>query len=165
MTNYQLVEENMDLVYFIIHKYYPTFATDEDIIQAGMIGLCHAVNTYDENKSKFSTYASNCIRNEINMEFRSRKKHRNQLSLDFDVTGEDGERGTFGDYCVGEEDIEYVDFDGFYECLNQSEKEMFEWCRSGLTVTEIAENLGCSKEVVYQQLRRIKRMWRETNGD
>lgn len=155
----------MDLVYFILHKYYPTFATDEDIVQAGMTGLCHAANTYDEAKSKFSTYASHCIRNEINMEFRSRKKHRNQLSLDFDITGDDGERGTFGDYCMGDEDVEYLDFDGFYEGLNQGEKEFFELCQSGLTVTEIADKLNCSKELVYQHLRKIKRVWRATNGD
>lgn len=155
----------MTLVYFLINQYYPTFLGDEDIIQSGMMGLCHAADNYDENKSKFSTYASRCILNEINMEFRSRKKHRSPLSLDYEVVSEDGERGKFGDYCVGEEDVNYLDFDGFYDSLSPSEKELFNLRQSGLTVPEIAERLNCSKELVYQQLRRIKTLWRETNGD
>ena len=37
----------------------------EDYIQAGLIGLLKAIRNYDENKAKFSTFATVCIRNEI----------------------------------------------------------------------------------------------------
>lgn len=161
----QLVEDNVNLVYSIVHTHYPTFAKDEDIIQAGMLGLCVAAENYDESKSKFSTYAYKCIRNFINKEFATRKKHRNQLSLDYEVSNDDGEPGKLVDYIACEEDINYIDMDGFYDSLTPSEKEFFDLRKSGLTVSEITEKLDCSKELVYQQLRRIKTAWRETNGD
>lgn len=161
----QLAEDNMNLVYSIIHRYYPNSVNDEDIIQSGMMGLCYAVNTYDESKSKFSTYAFRCICNAINKEFYSRKKYKNQLSLDYDVVGEDGHPGKFSDYYIGKEDVDYVDLEGFYNSLTQTEKEVFNLRQSVGTVAEIANRLKCSKESVYQKLRKIKLVWEETNGN
>ena len=84
MTNERdnLIENNMNLVHFIIGKYYPTYRYDEDLVQCGMIGLIHAADRYDAIKGKFSTYASHCISNEIRRELKRRDKYRNEVSLD-----------------------------------------------------------------------------------
>lgn len=66
-----LFQKNLDLVYYMISRYYPLSIQDEDIIQNGMIGLWKACVTYDESLNMFSTYASKCILNEIRMYFRS----------------------------------------------------------------------------------------------
>lgn len=159
MTNERLVEENMSLVYFIVKRYYPTFTRDEDIIQVGLLALCNAANTWDESKTKFSTYAGHCIRNAINNELRNRKKYRNTLSLDYEVVGEDGEIGKFGDFYVGQTDVEYVDADTFYEQLTPKEKEIVRLRKAGLSVDNIAEELGYSKSSVWSSLRKIKSLW------
>lgn len=88
MTDEQrkLAEENMNLVYHLIGKEYPTFLYDEDIVQSGFLGLCCATMKWKEEKGKFSTFACACIRNAIRMELRSRQAHASTLSLDYLVT-------------------------------------------------------------------------------
>lgn len=70
-----LFEKNIDLVYYMISRYYPLNIQDEDVIQNGMIGLWKACITYYESLNMFSTYASRCILNEIRMYFRSLYTH------------------------------------------------------------------------------------------
>lgn len=78
----QFIEENMNLVYFLIQKYYPTFIHDEDIIQCGMMGLCEAAERFDKNKAKFSYYAKNRILGAIKDELRYRNKFSKDISLE-----------------------------------------------------------------------------------
>ena len=75
------IEENLGLVYFLVQKYYPAFANDEDIIQCGMVGLCEAYKRWNGN-SKFSYYAKEWILGEIKRELRDRSKHSVEVSLD-----------------------------------------------------------------------------------
>lgn len=160
-----LIEENINLVYFIVHTYYPTFSKDEDIIQTGMLALCNAANTFDESKSKFTTYASRSIRNEINLELRRRKKHRGVLSLDYEVNTNEGGRTTFGDLQVGDEDVVYVDDVRFYESLTPDEQLVFEKDQRGFSPDEIAESNGWSLQKVWKTLRTIQIKWRKFNED
>lgn len=156
--NKKLVEDNMNLVYFTISKYYPTYIHDEDIIQTGMVGLCQAAKRWDESKSTFSTFAVKCICNEINMEFRQRNKHKDVLSLDYEVDNDDGDKVPLIDLIVGEEDIGYVDLDSFIDKLSESQKQIYNLRRQGMSVMEIADRLGVSKQTVYKTLRKIKRL-------
>ena len=150
------IEENMNLVYFIIHKYYPTFAADEDIVQSGMLGLCKAVNTFDENKSTFSTYASACIRNEIAKEFTARKKHKGILSLEYETYTNDGDKTVFGDTIVGDEDVAYINVDEVCKDLTPAERETFRLKKAGMTIDEISKTLGCKKDTVWKRLRKAR---------
>ena len=43
----QLAADNMKLVYFVLKKYYPTFAGNEEIIGCGMYGLARACKYYN----------------------------------------------------------------------------------------------------------------------
>lgn len=160
----QLIEDNMNLVYYLIHKYYPTYANDEDIVQAGMLGLCKAADSFDESKSTFSTYASRCILNSIRMEFRSRKKHYGVLSLDYKVTDDEGSEVSFGDLCVGEEDVEFIDTSKFNNQLTPKETELLDLLQQGLTSREIAKKLNCCPHTVANRKRRILGKWRKING-
>ena len=97
MNKQQLLNDNMKLVHLVINKYYPSFTHDEEIIQMGRIGLWKASKTWDENKCKFSTYATNCIRNEICREFRRRCRLIDTISLETNITFPNGEKGTLKD--------------------------------------------------------------------
>lgn len=161
----QLIEENMNLVYFIINRYYPTYIQDQDIVQTGMVGLCKAADTWEESVSKFSTYASKCICNEINKEFQSRKKHKGVLSLDYEVNNGEGGKTTFGDLQVGDEDVPFVDNEEFYETLTDEEKQVFDIDAQGFSPEEIAERCGYNIQKVWRILRVIQYKWRNFNDD
>ncbi len=71
----KLIEHNLRLVAHIIKKYYSASKDQEDLISIGTIGLIKAVSTFDYTKgTRFATYGSRCVENEILMHFRSLKK-------------------------------------------------------------------------------------------
>ena len=70
-----LIEHNLRLVAHIIKKYYSSANDQDDLISIGTIGLVKAVGTFRSEKgTRFATYASRCIENEILMYFRNLKK-------------------------------------------------------------------------------------------
>ena len=48
----ELIQDSIPFVYFIINKYYPTFRYDEDVIQAGMLGLVISANKYNPSNGQ-----------------------------------------------------------------------------------------------------------------
>lgn len=73
-TEEQLVKDNLGLVGIILARYDVGYDERDDFFQIGCIGLCKAAEGFDRSKNiKFSTYAAQCIQNEILMEFRNRK--------------------------------------------------------------------------------------------
>lgn len=73
----KMVEENTGLVSFVLNKYrkagilaHHRNIPYEDFHQIGMIGLFKAAKKYDRGRTKFSTFATACIKNEINNEMR-----------------------------------------------------------------------------------------------
>jgi DNA-directed RNA polymerase len=153
LTKQKLIEDNMNLVYALVSREYPTYLRDEDIIQCGMLGLCQAAEKWDENKGKFSAFAWFCIRNEILKEFRRRAKHQGVLSLDYE-TVTDGVRGSLGDTIVGDEDVLYID-----DCehqLNPLQKQILGLLKKGLPAKDIAKQLGCTRQNVQWTQRKIR---------
>ena len=166
MTKQQLVEDNMNLVYFVLHKKFPRFVHDEDLIQAGMLGLCQAAKTYDENRGKFSVYAFKSIYLTICRELNNRNKHRNAdiMSLDYTITDDEGGKTTLGDLIVGESDVEYVEMEQLYNQASNIDKQIIDLRRQGLTNIEIAEVMSRSPQRIEQRLRRLKRHYIQMYG-
>ena len=102
-----LVEHNLRLVAHIVKKYYAVSGEQDDLISIGTIGLIKAVETYNlEKKTKFATYASRCIENEILMYFRARRKTAGDVSLEDPLdTDRDGNSLTLMELVSDEEDI------------------------------------------------------------
>lgn len=170
MTDKQtkLVEDNMDLVYFLIHRYYPNLSNDDDLKQVGMIGLINAAMTWDESRAKFSSYASRCILNAINNEFYYRKKHYNILSLDKEIQSDDG-NAPFSELVGGvdenEDCLEKADWE--YFCNNKltpKQKKIVSYMVEGLTAIEIADLLGYTPANVRLHRRTILAKWKKYNG-
>ena len=70
------------LVSHICKKYYAKTNDADDLISIGTIGLIKAVDSFDYSKgTRFSTYASRCVENEILMYFRSLKKQNGEIFL------------------------------------------------------------------------------------
>lgn len=153
----KLVEDNMKLVYGIIGKEYPTFSRDEDVIQCGMLGLCKAAHSLDSSKSRFSTYAYKCIRNEIQQEFRRRRPHNSNVSLESKTI--DG--GTLADVLLRDDDVSYLEYEDFEELLTPKEREILQFCEVGYTKNEIADMMGYKPEKVRRIVRNLRSKWRD----
>ena len=105
----KLIEHNLRLVAHIIKKYYTNTNDQDDLLSIGTIGLIKAVNTFAYKKgTRFATYASKCIENEILMYFRNIKKTSQDVYISdpIDTDGE-GNAITFSD--IISEDFDIID--------------------------------------------------------
>ncbi len=166
MTKQKLIEENMNLVYFTINKYFPRYSNDEDMIQTGMVGLCTAAQYWNESKGSFSTYAIRIIRNQLCNEHNYRNKHKKTLSLDYEYDGDfnEGEVLTLGDMIAGQEDVDFDYSQEFCDTLSPHQLELVTLRKQGYSINEIGRRLGIKKQAVWNSLRYIKRRWNKYNG-
>ena len=156
MTKQQLIEDNINLVYALISREYPTYLHDDDIIQCGMLGLCQAADKWDENKAKFSDFAWYCIRHEIIREFKRRSKYSGTLSLDYEISNEDGVKTPLGDFIVGDEDVPYVDLSVDLSRLNEKELQIYNMLIGGVEPLEIARRLNITHQYVTWTKRKLR---------
>ena len=105
-----LIRHNLRLVAHVTKKYYAACGGQDDLISIGTIGLIKAVDTFDPARaSKFSSYASRCIENELRMELRRTRREGAQTSLQEPLEGSDGQltlADTLPDPTVMEDDCE-----------------------------------------------------------
>ena len=103
----KLIEHNLRLVAHIIKKYYASYRDQEDLISIGTIGLIKAASSFNSGKgTKFATYASRCIENEILMYFRQKKKSMQDVSISDPIdVDKDGNSITLMDIVQGDENI------------------------------------------------------------
>ena len=145
----KLIRENYGLVvsqalYFLGD---PNF---EDYIQAGLIGLLKAVRNHNEDKAKFSTFATVCVRNEIkNLSTKSRK------------------HGAKNYRSVKEKDRQYDKKEALSECLPEFLSEEYKFIISlkiqNYTNKEISELISCSKAEVKEKIELIIKLLKEYN--
>jgi len=103
----KLIEHNLRLVAHIVKKYYTATDDQEDLISIGTIGLIKAVNTFSYGKgTRFATYASRCIENQILMHFRNMKKTSGDVYINDPIeTDKDGNPLTLMDLVADESNI------------------------------------------------------------
>ena len=160
----KLAEDNINLVYFTIRKYYPTFIGNEEVVQNGMYGLAVACKRFDPDKGVlFSSYAVRCIRSwvlhAIEKEIR---RIENETSLDAELN----EDFTMYNVLAVEDDglnLPMVDIESFLDTLNEREKLIVKLQNEGYTQREIAEIFGVTFQRIGQLHRKIKLKWREFN--
>lgn len=162
----QLAADNMKLVYFVLKKYYPTFAGNEEIIGCGMYGLARACKYYNPDEGvEFSTFAVSCIRSEISHGIRRELKYENnKVSLETELSDD----GNFHDILEGEPDavnVSWLDTKEFSNKLNGRENKIVEMRKLGYTDYEIGEQLGVTHQRVNQLRKNINKKWEEFNND
>lgn len=103
----KLIEHNLRLVAHIVKKYNANIYEQEDLISIGTIGLIKAVNTFNYKKgTRFATYASKCVENEILMNFRSKKKSNGDIYFDEPIeTDKDGNQLTLMDIISSSDEV------------------------------------------------------------
>ena len=159
-----LIEHNLRLVSHIIKKYYSAYSEPDELLSIGCLGLIKAVDSFkSEFGTKFATYGSKCIQNEILMFFRSKKKDIPEVSINETIDiDKDGNPLTYLDVISVDENIAYeLDSKGYFEriralvdsVLDKREAKIIV-LRYGLkgykprTQREVAEFLGISRSYV-----------------
>ena len=158
-----LIEHNLRLVAHILKKYYSSVRDQDDLISIGTICLIKAATTDIYTKgTRFATYASRCIENEILMHFRASKKTAQDVSISDPIdTDKEGNPLTLMDV-ISEDDTIMDDLDlkinaeklyrYIRESLDDREQEIIEWryglIGDGLTQREVAKKLNISRSYV-----------------
>ncbi len=160
----RLVEHNLRLVAHIIKKYYSVTNEQDELISIGTIGLIKAVTTFDYTKgTRFATYASKCIDNEILMHFRALKKTTGDVYMEQPIeTDKDGNQLTLMDTLADNELVaDRIELtlrtEKLYECIGKClDKREYEiivrryglFGKKPLTQRETADKLGISRSYV-----------------
>lgn len=154
----QKICDNLKLVNHVIWRFYPHLGTDDDIFQIGCIGLIKAVDTFDlDNGAAFSSYAVQCIRNEIGMELRKRKRWDAPLSLETVlVEGEDNQL-LVSDILGTEDEHHELVISDYERLLDSRERLVLRYLLAGKTQLWIAKTIGTS----HQNVNRIVKKMRE----
>ena len=149
----ELEEELIRKHYGLVFSQALCFLNDpnfEDYIQAGLIGLLKAIRNYDKNKAKFSTFATVCIRNEIQNLNKKSKKHKSKNSRH-----------------VREQDKQYNNKDPLSEYLPEFLPEEYKFIISlkiqNYTNAEISDLISCSKMDVKEKIKLIIKLLKEYN--
>ena len=103
----RLIEHNLRLVAHIVKKYFSSAKNQDDLVSIGSIGLIKAIDSFNvKNGTKFATYASKCVQNEILMYFRVQKKLSCEVSINETIdTDKDGNPLTFSDIICTDDTI------------------------------------------------------------
>lgn len=177
----KLIEHNLRLVSHIIKKYYSSYENPDELLSIGSLGLIKAVDSFKASfGTRFATYGSKCIQNEILMFFRAKKRSGMEISINDTVdVDKDGNPLTYLDIISVEESIESeLDLKGHVEkirklvdtVLPKREREII-ILRYGLkgykplTQREVATHLGISRSYVSRIEKRALDILKSEFGD
>lgn len=163
----ELVLKNYRLVYYLANKLTVSPNDYEDIVSIGTIGLIKAAATFNPSKgTRFATYASQCINNEIYMYFRKEKLHIHAISLETPIiTSDSNTELTLGNVIISpEQDFteEVEENDIFIKIINiilnllkSRERLIMLYKISGASQSFIAEACNLSQSYVSRFERNI----------
>ncbi len=169
----QVVAKYARLVRTVIRPYFLSGGDVDDLYQEGMIGLLKAIRAYDPQRSPcFEAYAATCIRNRIFDTLRhqerewERRLHRvDESSSLFDYSADDILSDPETEVLASESVQEIIA--ALSGLLSAFEASVLKSYLRGLTVSEIAAELGRPAKSVDNAIRRIRRKFAQhlSQGD
>tara|TARA_R110000751_G_scaffold266192_1_gene365246 strand:+ start:210 stop:713 length:504 start_codon:yes stop_codon:yes gene_type:complete len=140
----QLVQSNYGLVVSqalsLLHKK----SNIDDYIQVGLIGLLKAIRKHSSKLSKFSTFATVCIRNEIlGLKKKESNKNSGEIVFDSNLLA----KSTAAKYYIKESFFDYVP-----DCITEEEIFILKLKLESCTNREICDFLGCTKDILDKKL-------------
>lgn len=165
----KLVEDNVKLVFFVINKFFPCYAQDEDMISIGTMGLLKAAQKWTPEKGKFSTLAVTAIKHQIGLEIQKSKRQlrddsKNRFENDsdkYDVFE------TLESPIDVEADVERrLDIAAAMKNLNLEQRELLRMKYvEGLTFEEIAKIKGYTRQRAFEKVVWAVRIFKKELGD
>lgn len=156
----KLVEENHNLIYYVLNKWGLDHSEYYDICA---LGLCKAAIKYDESISKFSTFAVYCMETRLRMEHRNKinKKnlaHTSALSLNEEWDDEGAKIDMFVGRCYLEDELILVDI---RKLLTEQQKKIFDYLLLGYNQVDISRLMNISQPVVSRKVSKIRNIVRK----
>lgn len=145
----QMVEQNMNLAYHVANKFNCKRISQDDIKQVAMIGLIKAVEKFNPNKGKFSTYACKVIKNEIINEIKRANRFPAEMA--------DDEMNQLESDTLSPADKEYFMFELESKLDHQEFVAVTMQFLEGCTQKEVAEEIGCSQGQVCRIIKKAKK--------
>lgn len=158
-----LIKQHTKLVYKLANTLRRKDQELEDTIQDGMIGLCIALEKYDNNKGNVSTYAWHWIRTKIQRGQRYLKHQVPTVSDDVCICGTNIK---LIDSLIAPDKIDY---DRFYntkllnKCIKQlssSSQDIIKLYLQGYTIKELYQMYGVSENTMHNRIHDIKKQLR-----
>lgn len=159
----------------LMKEYYIVGMEASDLYQEGLIGLMHAIKTFNEEKDvTFYTYANTCIKTNMISAMRATFRKKNRIlntSYSLDKIMDDDTNHNFYDIFKDntneptgllikeEENKELIDM--VRSKLSKKELEVFNYKLEGLTNEEIADSLNTTKKFVENTVFRINKKYKE----
>lgn len=144
----------------VIRRYFPKEFKDEDVYQAGMIGLWKALKSEKLNSyNNIEGFMTKCIKGEIIREL-NKNIGRKPQSFDIDISSLDySYLMEFNNLNNEVEDADYkkIYINDYINNLSQRGQQIFSLKAQGNTIKEIAEVLGISVGLVCTELKQIKK--------
>lgn len=165
----KLVEQNLNLVHFVINRWFddlPAIFEYEDLYQSGCIGLMRAARTYDHDRGiAFSTYAVPKIRGAITITLKPSQRQKCipiDCLVSLDNTIVSGSLTTYKDVLADSRDIDddvsaKICLQQILKMLNRKDRELIKLRLLGYTQHEIAKTQDVSQEWVSKRIKNIKR--------
>lgn len=160
----QKIIDNMGLVHYVIHKYFPLYMDNQDVIQNGYVGLIKAVDSFDESSGNtFSTYAARCIFNEIAMDLRRQNKYAKDISLQTILANGDARDNplTIEDILTYEDDYTLIYIQEFVRCLDEREITVLRYLMDGKTQKYVSDQLGMTRSNICRIVKKMRSKWKE----
>lgn len=160
----QKIIGNMNLVHYIVHKHFPQYTANQDIIQNGYVGLIKAVDSFDESTGNtFSTYAARCIFNEILMDLRRQNKYAKDISLHAVLANSDRRNDslTIENILAYEDDYTPMYIQEFVRCLDEREIAILRYLMDGKTRAYASNQLGMTRSNVCRIVKVMRSKWKE----
>ena len=166
----ELLTRYKSLINKISRSYFLVGGDIEDIIQEGMIGLYKAIMNYNSEKNaSFKTFASTCIKNQIQSAIRVASSEKNKvlstaMSFQDQNTDEDDEEMEImlpstipspDDKVLERENVKEI-FQVIKESLSELEQKVLVLYLKGYNYNEISEKMNISKKSIDNALSRIK---------
>lgn len=161
----ELVELNHKLIYKFAIKKDISIEEYYDILA---IGLCKAAIAYDENKGKFSTLAFKCMNNELCSYFNHIKtQHVIPEALIFSYDAPINDTGDClldvfpTKYSIQDTVMNNIMIGKFKNSLDKNEENIVKLLISGVTQSEIARCLNCSRQNINRYIAKIRKKWNQ----
>lgn len=117
----KIAEENIKLIHYVLKGFLSTGISYDELESVGDLGFTKALASFDKMKGiRFSTYAINCISNEILFFLRKEKKHLNTVSFNKELLNDNkGNTFTLEDTL---EDAKFAEYGVDFNILEEERK-------------------------------------------
>lgn len=153
---HRIVEENHNLIYGFLNKH----KLGEDFYGDAAIGLCKAVQTFDESiGNSFATYAYKCMFNECGTTMRTEKRNVKTISFETRINVEEQMPLKLEDVLLDEQGYEnmksipYVVW--FIDNMCLIDLQILLYRLQGDSYREVARKIGCTYQTVKNRLNKI----------